>query len=87
MSEAPKFDLSRIKLTNGMAKFKTNEIALPKNNFTDKAKVDKPPTQNIETPDTAKVDEIANKNIETPDTAKVDEIANKKTETPDTAKV
>lgn len=87
MSEAPKFDLSRIKLTNGMAKFKTNEIALPKNNFTDKAKVDKPPAQNTETPDTAKVDEIANKKTETPDKVKADEVASQKTETPDTTKV
>ena len=35
MSETPKFDLSRIKLTNGMAKFKTNEMnkIMPSNTF------------------------------------------------------
>ena len=86
MSETPKFDLSRIKLTNGMAKFKTNEIALPKNNFSDKAKVDKPASQKADTPETVKADEIASQKTETPDTAKADEITGQKTETPDKAK-
>ena len=86
MSETPKFDLSRIKLTNGMAKFKTNEIALPKNNFSDKAKVDKPASQKADTPETVKADEIASQKTDTPDTAKADEITGQKTETPDKAK-
>ena len=86
MSETPKFDLSRIKLTNGMAKFKTNEIALPKNNFSDKAKVDKPASQKADTPETVKADEITGQKTETPETVKADEITGQKTETPDKAK-
>ena len=86
MSETPKFDLSRIKLTNGMAKFKTNEIALPKNNFSDTAKVDKPASQKADTPDTVKADKVASQKTETPDIVKADEIASQKAETLDTAK-
>ncbi|BAY86643.1 pentapeptide repeat protein [Calothrix parasitica NIES-267] len=86
MSETPKFDLSRIKLTNGMAKFKTNEIALPKNNFSDTTKADKVTGQKTETPDTAKADKITGQKAETPDTTKADKITGQETETPDTAK-
>ncbi|MEM7714954.1 MAG: hypothetical protein AAF349_15480 [Cyanobacteria bacterium P01_A01_bin.68] len=86
MSETPKFDLSRIKLTNGMAKFKTNEIALPKNNFSDTAKVDKPASQKADTPDTVKADKLTGQKTETPDNVKADEIASQKAETLDTAK-
>ena len=86
MSETPKFDLSRIKLTNGMAKFKTNEIALPKNNFSDKAKVDKPASQKADTPDTVKADKVTGQKTETPDTAKADKVASQKIETLDKPK-
>ena len=87
MSEAPKFDFSRIRLGNGASKFKPNEIALPKNDTPDTAKTDEIATQKTNTPDTAKTDEIATQKTNTPDTAKTDEIASQKTNTPDTAKV
>ncbi len=86
MSEAPKFDFSRIRLGNGASKFKPNEIALPKNDTPDTAKTDEIATQKTNTPDTAKTDEIATQKTNTPDTAKTDEIATQKTNTPDTAK-
>jgi hypothetical protein len=86
MSEAPKFDFSRIRVGNAMGKFKPNEIALPKNNASDTVKADKPASEKTETPDTAKNDQIASQKTETPDKAKNDQIASQKTETPDTAK-
>jgi hypothetical protein len=86
MSEAPKFDFSRIRVGNAMGKFKPNEIALPKNNASDTVKADKPASEKTETPDTAKNDQIASQKTETPDKAKNDQIASQKTETPDAAK-
>ncbi|MGB7381228.1 MAG: hypothetical protein WA959_32380 [Rivularia sp. (in: cyanobacteria)] len=87
MSETPKFDLSRIKVGNAIGKFKRNEIALPKNNFSDTAKVDEAASQKTETPDTVKLDEAASQKTETPDTVKLNEVASQKTETPDTVKL
>ncbi|AFY57788.1 hypothetical protein Riv7116_5411 [Rivularia sp. PCC 7116] len=87
MSEAPKFDLSRIRLTNGMAKFKPNETALPKNTFSDTSKLNNSASQKTETPDITKADEAASQKTEIPDTFKADEVATQKTDTPDTAKV
>jgi hypothetical protein len=80
MSEAPKFDFSRIRVGNAMGKFKPNEIALPKNNASDTVKADKPASQKTETPDTAKTDQIASQKSETPDTVKTDQIASQKTQ-------
>jgi hypothetical protein len=87
MSEAPKFDLSRIRVGDAMGKFKRDEITLPKNIFSDTVKADKPASQKTETPEIAETDEIANQKTETPEIAETDEIANQKTETPVIAKI
>ncbi|MGB3761026.1 MAG: hypothetical protein WBA07_32420 [Rivularia sp. (in: cyanobacteria)] len=87
MSETPKFDLSRIKVGNAIGKFKRNEIALPKNNFSDTAKVDEAASQKTETPDTVKLNEVASQKTETPDTVKLNEVASQKTQTSNTVKL
>jgi hypothetical protein len=78
MSEAPKFDLSRIRVGDAMGKFKRDEITLPKNIFSDTVKADKPASQKTETPEIAETDEIANQKTETPVIAKAHQIAHQK---------
>ncbi len=87
MSETPKFDLSRIRVGNAIGKFKRNEIALPKNNFSNTAKVDEVASQKTETPEIVKLDEVASQKTETPEMVKADELASQKTETPEIVKL
>ncbi len=87
MSEAPKFDLSRLRVGNFANAVKADGISNQKTNTPDKVKLDEIAEQKTNSSDAAKLDEVAEQKTNSPETIKLNEIAEQKTNSPETIKL